>query len=377
MPMTDEPMPLPTHHGHNQPLLEYGCSPWRESSQVAATLYDEGRKLWTREDLRDIEKQIEQSIDQRVFSVRSMTGDVLHIRNLNFGKANPIWKPFVKYQEYWRLVKTQPEGPTETYLCPYLVEWSNSTARAFRGTIENHVSMFESNRRIWNTSASCQLLKSHLQQHLTTRQVNKVVCFGLGDLCRKPPEWLRRQMASDEDELDSSVVTPNMVQHLIAATIAEACHNLTGSNVELLAQDPDYTRETETILKQNGFSIVGRHGAGGFAEIDQTTIVYSVFVEAPLKQIIADIARPTMIISTGFNVFNDHELSLIPCYHYPHIFLIMHISRKPLADAESPRTKEMWHEYRRSKFPISPSDERLLSKLRDIYLYERKAGDDK
>lgn len=219
--------------------------------------------------------------------------------------------------------------------------------------MKDPISIFERNRHIWNGSESCKLLKSCLQQHLTTRQVTKVACFGLGDVCRKPPEWLRRQITSDEDELDASIVSPNMLQHLIAVTIVEVCREHTRSSVELLAQDPDYTRETEDILKQNGFSIVGRHGAGGFAEIDDTTIVFSVFVEAPLKQIIADIARPTMIISTGFEVFNDHE--------------------KPWADAESPRTKEMWREYSNSKFPISPPEELLLSKLRDIYLYERKS----
>ncbi|EMT67895.1 hypothetical protein FOC4_g10000151 [Fusarium odoratissimum] len=309
MPINDESIPLAPWHGQTPTLLEYGHSPWRESSQIAATFYDRGYKLWTKDDLRDIERQIEQSVNQMVFSVRSINGTLIQIRNLNFEKDNPIWKPFVKYQEYWRLVKTQPDGPPETYLCSYLPEWSNSTVRAFRGIVKDPISIFERNRHIWNGSESCKLLKSCLQQHLTTRQVTKVACFGLGDVCRKPPEWLRRQITSDEDELDASIVSPNMLQHLIAVTIVEVCREHTRSSVELLAQDPDYTRETEDILKQNGFSIVGRHGAGGFAEIDDTTIVFSVFVEAPLKQIIADIARPTMIISTGFEVFNDHELS--------------------------------------------------------------------
>ncbi|KAG6989095.1 hypothetical protein FocnCong_v021217 [Fusarium oxysporum f. sp. conglutinans] len=308
---TDEPTQLATCHGQSPPPLEYGHSPWRESSQIAATLYNRGCKLWTRDDLRDIERQIEQSVNRMVFSVRSINGTVIQISNLNFGQDNPIWKPFVKYQEYWRLVKMQPDGPSETYLCPYLVDWSNSTARAFRGIIKNPSSIFENSRLAWNVSKSCELLKSHLEQHLTTRQVTKVVCFGLGDVCRKPPEWLRRQMTSDEDDLDSSIVSPNMVQHLIAVTMAEVCRNHTGSRVQLLAQDPDYAPEAEEILRQNGFSIVGRYGAAGFAEIDDATIVYSVFVEAPLKQIIADIARPAMIISTGFGVFNDHELSLL------------------------------------------------------------------
>ena len=48
--------------------------------------------------------------------------------------------------------------------------------------------------------------------------------------------------------------------------------------------------------------------------------------------------------------------------------------RKPWADAESPRTVEMWKNYdEKARFPISPGDEELMSKLRDVYIYTRKA----
>lgn len=98
-----------------------------------------------------------------------------------------------------------------------------------------------------------------------------------------------------------------MIQHSIALTIAEMCHETGASKVELLTQDPDYTNEAKEMLTEKGFSIVGEFGAGGFAEVDNDSVVFSVFVEAPLKQIIADIARPPLIISTGFEVFNDSE----------------------------------------------------------------------
>lgn len=98
-----------------------------------------------------------------------------------------------------------------------------------------------------------------------------------------------------------------MVQHSIALTLAEFYRNNGLGEVRLLAQDPDYTEKTEEMLRDSGFSIVGRFGAGGFAEIDDDTVVFSAFVEAPLKQIIADIARPALIISTGPDVFNNSE----------------------------------------------------------------------
>ena len=154
---------------------------------------------------------------------------------------------------------------------------------------------------------SCKTLRSQLGSILLSKKVTKVICFGLGDMCRKPPEWLRRKASSGEQELEASFVRPSMVQHSIALTIAEICRDSTRNDVQLLAQDPDYTEEAKDILKKNGFSIVGQFGAGGFAEVDENSVVFSVFVEAPLKQIIADIARPLLIIGTGFEVFNDSE----------------------------------------------------------------------
>lgn len=177
------------------------------------------------------------------------------------------------------------------------------SARNFRGLIENPTSVFEQIRLRWNNSTSCKVLRSQFEKLLVGRKVTKVVCFGLGDICRKPPEWWTRQAVLGGHEFEANFVRENMVQHLIALTIAEIC----GSGIQLLAQDPDYTDQAKELLRRNGFSLVGQFGAEGFAEVDDNSIVFSVFVEAPLKQIIADIARPHLIISTGFEVFNDSE----------------------------------------------------------------------
>lgn len=113
-------------------------------------------------------------------------------------------------------------------------------------------------------------------------------------------------MEASEQGLEN-VAADSMVQHSVALTMAEVCRNNGNIEVQLLTQDPDYTEQSKELLERNGFTIVGKFGAGGFADIDDGCVVFSVFVEAPLKQIIADIARPALIISTGFGAFNDHE----------------------------------------------------------------------
>lgn len=70
--------------------LDYGCSEWRVSSQRAAELYDLGNKLWTREDLKDIEQQLGHSFTMRQFSVRRIDEIIIQISNPMFHVPNPI-----------------------------------------------------------------------------------------------------------------------------------------------------------------------------------------------------------------------------------------------------------------------------------------------
>ncbi|CRG84450.1 Pc21g06830 [Talaromyces islandicus] len=288
--------------------LDYGCSHWRISSQRAADLYNSGAKLWTREYLKDIEHQLDHSYTMKRFSVHQIDGSTIEISNPMFQVQNPIWKPHVKYQEYWQLVKEQPNGPIETYLCSYVVDWSNLTARNFRELIAQPMQVFDEKDLLWRNSATCKHFSALVQDLLgtkTVKTVKKVLCFGLGDFCRSAPEWLKREHDFWDETMEVKNVMGCMIQHLMALTIAQIC--CSNETAPLLAQDPEYTEVAEEVLTKKGFKIVGTHGAGGFAEIDEESIVISPFAAAPIKQIIVDLARPVLIISTGFGVFNNNE----------------------------------------------------------------------
>jgi hypothetical protein len=71
--------------------LDYGCTDWRISSQRAADLYRSGARLWTKEDLEDIEQQLRQSYAIERFSVRRVDGSIIQISNPMFQVQNPIW----------------------------------------------------------------------------------------------------------------------------------------------------------------------------------------------------------------------------------------------------------------------------------------------
>lgn len=156
---------------------------------------------------------------------------------------------------------------------------------------------------------TCKLLRTYIETCLGARKVTKIVCFGVGDICRAPPDWMIRLNKSTEQgsETKMSEEDPAMVQHSIALTLADVCRKFSGNTIRLLAQDPSYTVHSRGILEENGFEIVGQFGAGGFSEVDEESIVFSPFPNAPVKQILADIARPALVITRGFGAFNDHK----------------------------------------------------------------------
>jgi hypothetical protein len=231
-------------------------------------------------------------------------------------------------------VKSKPDGPPETYHCTYLIDWVNQSVRNYEGAIENARALFDTKQQQWDESMTCAAFASHFRQLLTgagkTRRVRKIVCFGLGDLHSRPPAWWKIQnkdLPENQQEPETSIVDSALVHHAIALTMANIVRSCADPSpaeeekgVRLLTQDPDYCEETKEMIQEMGFEVVGGYGAGGFAEIDDESVVFSTFTEAPVKQIIADLACcPLIIISardTVDGVWNSHgyvfHLFLLP-----------------------------------------------------------------
>ena len=55
---------------------------------------------------------------------------------------------------------------------------------------------------------------------VTHHRVNKVICFGLGDMARRPPETIPLPGKQLEEESDGASVDYQMMQHAMAITLA-------------------------------------------------------------------------------------------------------------------------------------------------------------
>jgi hypothetical protein len=94
----------------------------------------------------------------------------------------------------------------------------------------------------------------------------------------------------------------SMTQHTLALTIRDflAKGDTKGTRgerrpeIQCFAQDPLYGPVDKQILHENGITVVDDPGA--FLEIDEGSVVISAFPDIPVRQIVADIARPALII---------------------------------------------------------------------------------
>ncbi|OAL71454.1 hypothetical protein A7D00_4356 [Trichophyton violaceum] len=73
------------------------------------------------------------------------------------------------------------------------------------------------------------------------------------------------------------------------------CHE-----VQYFAQNPIYTSVDSKVLGEAGITIVA--DLEGFLQVDDAAVVVSLYPNAPVKQVVADISRPAVII---WDVFTD------------------------------------------------------------------------
>ncbi len=133
----------------------------------------------------------------------------------------------------------------------------------------------------WQASEEFEKFRSTLVKHmaLTSQHVTKIVAFACSTLALKgdsPPR--------------------SAFQHALVLSIRDilSAMQTTPSEIRCYAQDPIYTSLDERILQEAGITVLDH--PRGFLQVDETSAILSIFPNAPIRQIITDIARPMLII---------------------------------------------------------------------------------
>ncbi|KAK4032782.1 hypothetical protein C8A01DRAFT_40756 [Parachaetomium inaequale] len=136
-------------------------------------------------------------------------------------------------------------------------------------------------RTKWNASnAYRQLVKAMLADAGSLPRVDKVVAFA----CFNP---------SDVEAAEKSATEHALVIISLRDFFARQQHQPTTS-VRCYAQDPLYQDVDREVLGELGMTVLDH--PRGFLEVDDATAVFSQSPTAPVRQVIADIARPALMI---------------------------------------------------------------------------------
>lgn len=141
--------------------------------------------------------------------------------------------------------------------------------------IEQLRARFHEIKARWDSSSKCEEFRS-LMENIHLPPIKKIVAFACGTLSHP---------------FEKSPAT----QHAFTLTLRDCLSaKQPGTIIECLAQDPGYYEEDKQVLREAG--IVPVDDPNGFLEVDEDTVVFSQIPSAPIRQIIADIARPAMMI---------------------------------------------------------------------------------
>ena len=194
--------------------------------------------------------------------------------------------PFIKYVPFEDLGYRSGLNPRLAY-CNLQVQYWARTRNKLSNQImapplqsyEEAKVYFESVRNTWNGSQSCTRLKSILDSKLP--QCSKILGFALGEISRDVLEVWQQGPA---------------FQHALLLTLRDvlSLYNPEQNEVVSYTQDPAYSEVDKLLLKSYGITVV--NDPDGFLQVDNSSAVISCGPNAPIRQVISDLAQPTLMI---------------------------------------------------------------------------------
>lgn len=135
---------------------------------------------------------------------------------------------------------------------------------------------FREKSQAWEESETCRRFKSILSSHVGNHEIKKIVGLACGSLA----------LPNNENAMEQTTLLVTVRNWL-----KERDQN---DNISCYIQDPMNTSVDRDILADIGFEMID--DPRGWLEIDERSVVLSVAPNVPVKEIIADTARPAIVI---------------------------------------------------------------------------------
>ncbi|KAH9998184.1 hypothetical protein F4779DRAFT_636095 [Xylariaceae sp. FL0662B] len=267
-------------------------------------IYHHGGSFYWKDLFRDLEARLDNldhNSDQEV-AWEAINGDEIKLP-IRFTK----WPDFdrnrtltIKIRHMEEMVKTLQQkwknpGTVEFAYSSVRIRFSPKTEIALKD-LAFYASHFAKAKEIWLQSSEHTKLVAALEKDVHLAEITKIVCFGLGDFDRDLPD-----SPTCPFEKGEPVEPRAAIHHAAALTAQEIVCRKTGKEVQLFSQEPGYSETVKGFVESQGFTVYS--GAGrdshGFIDADDDTLVICIFPGVPVRAVLADVARPPIIIATG------------------------------------------------------------------------------
>jgi hypothetical protein len=150
--------------------------------------------------------------------------------------------------------------------------------------------VWDKTRVLWMQSPARARLVTVFTEASISKTADRVIGFGLGTL----EYWVK----TDEDSGDMLFRFGPICQHLAAIDVASILGSRAGAGktLPIMVQDPGYSDTSKRLLAAKGVDVIGGFGSLGFTFVDENSIVFSFSPDIPVKQVVADIARPAAMV---------------------------------------------------------------------------------
>ncbi|KAI1745626.1 hypothetical protein F4680DRAFT_465533 [Xylaria scruposa] len=274
------------------------------------------KPFYTRELFNDIEASL--ANDGEFIELKNHDGKIFQSQNNYRGLGTKDLEPGTKerrntvyFQDERYLKRLEAQGKADQF---FPVHNGSLLLHGATRDEDEARALFAEITQKFNESDEATAITSLIHTHLSGCTVDKVIAFGLGKLGQpgRPQPFH---------------------EHAAALVVRKAVQDVSSApQVSLLASDPAYTSVCKKILQESDFDIIEGFGAKGFALVDDNTVVLAHHPAFPLREILADIARPALITMREQEPLADQpRREGIPDYRW---------------EVDSIRSRKMMEEYR-------------------------------
>ncbi|KUI60303.1 hypothetical protein VP1G_07521 [Cytospora mali] len=360
-----------------------------DARQVAGTvreLYTNGIPFFTRSAIRALVRQIDcatqlyqdegaSAINGQKFTIQAVDGKTVEL-DVQIGNTLPYSStnqfiiglvredPFLSYHTYQRLATCYQDPPSFSPRLAYcslrilyharlrdLVTSQVVPPYKYKA-LEDVQEAFDAGVKTWGNSEDWRRLKSALAAVSLSKPITKIIAFACSTMS-----------ISDDSGSKRSIL-----QHALMLTLRGFLQEkgVPGVEVQCYAQDPQYTEIDAAVLKRAGITVM--RDPRCFLEVDESSVVLSVAPDIPVRQIVADLARPAILIWDRVKC-EDKTLRIwstrIPGRTWGNIEELEGI----LGDPDSPRLREM---IRDEYIEVKELDEESFGQV-SIYIRRQQA----